>query len=348
MLFCVVCGKETDEELRHGVCESCYLEKNVLASVRDHVDVEVCVHCHARKRGEVWMEGHGRFEPIVEDAVREAIQWEKVVDRPRLAIDVRPEDERNFSVTVHAAGVAEGVAFERVLSTRSRIKNGTCLRCSRVQGGYYEAIVQVRASKRDLQLEEKRAIKALASRFIERVVSEGDRNAFVLRDEDVHGGFDIYMGTTNSGRMLAKQIAVEYGGKTTEHAKTVGQKDGLDLIRMTFAVRLPQYKAGDVVILDEEPFVVSSIGGKTVQVLETLTGKLRHVERAEVERAPVIAREDAQDAIVVSSTPKELQLLDPATYETVSVLRPEGLDEVGETVPVVRHEGVLIVLRPRK
>ena len=348
MLFCVVCGKETDEELRGGVCASCYLEKNALATVKDHVDVEICVHCHARKRGEIWLEGHGSFEPIVQDAVREAVQFEKAVERPKLDIDVRPEDERNFSVTIRARGTAEGVAFDKELSTRSRVKNATCLRCSRVQGGYYESIVQVRAAKREMDVAEKRAIKAMASKFIERVVQEGDRNAFVLRDEDADRGLDIYMGTTNSGRMLAKQIATEFGGKTTEHAKTVGQKDGLDLIRLTFAVRLPEYKAGDVVILKDEAFIVSSIGGKTVQAHEARSGKLRHVERAEMERALVIPREEALDAIVVSRHGGELQLMDPVTYATVSVLMPEGMGEVGETIQVVRHEGELIPLRPRK
>ena len=348
MMFCVVCGKETDEELRGGVCAACYLEKNALATVKDHVDLEVCVHCHARKRGEIWMEGHGSFGPIVEDAVREAVQFEKVVERPKLDLDVRAEDERNFSVAIRARGVAEGVPFDKQLSTRSRVKNATCLRCSRVQGGYYESIVQVRAARREMDKAEKRAIKAMASKFIERVVSEGDRNAFVLRDEDADRGLDIYMGTTNSGRMLAKQIATEYGGKTTEHAKTVGQKDGLDLIRMTFAVRLPEYKAGDIVILKDEPFIVSSIGGKTVQAHELVSGKLRHVERAEMERALVIPREDALDAIVVSHHGNELQVMDPATYATVTVLRPEGMDDIGDTVQVIRHDGELLVLRPRK
>lgn len=346
-VFCVVCGKETDEELRGGECESCYLEKNVLATVKDHVDVEVCVHCHARKRGEIWMQGHGSFEPIVVDAVHEAVGFAKVVQKARLDVDVRPEDERNFSVTILASGVADGVPFEKELKTRSRIKNATCLRCSRVQGGYYEAIVQVRAAKREMDLPEKRAIKQLASRFIERIVTEGDRNAFVLRDEDADRGLDIYMGTTNSGRMLAKAIATEYGGKTTEHAKTVGQKDGLDLIRMTFAVRLPEYRTGDIVLLQEQPFLVSSVGAKTVQLTELRTGKLRHVERAEVERALVLPPKDAREAVVVSAAGDELQLLDPWTYATVSVLRPASLQILGETVPVLKHDGELIIVPPR-
>lgn len=346
-MFCVVCGKEKPlEELRGGVCASCYLEKNVLASLRDHVDLEVCVHCHARKRGEIWLEGHGSMEPIVEEAVREAVQWAKAVERPRAQVEIVPEDERNYTVRVRASGVAEGVPFETDLKTRSRVKNATCVRCSRIQGGYYEAIVQIRATKRAIGKEEMRALKGLASKFIERVVSEGDRNAFVLRDEEVDRGLDVYMGTTNSGRMLAKQIAQEFGGKITEHAKTVGQKDGLDLVRMTFAVRLPEFKAGDVVIVKEEPSQITSVGARTVQALDLRTGRLKHLDRDAVEKALVLKREEALDAVVVADLGAELQLLDPVTYRTVSVLRPEGTDAVGETVKVLRFEGELLVLRP--
>ncbi|HET6405069.1 MAG TPA: NMD3-related protein [Candidatus Thermoplasmatota archaeon] len=348
-MFCVVCGQETpDEELRGGECPSCYLEKNVLAKVRDHVDVEVCVHCHARRRGELWLEGHGSLEPIVDDAVREAVEFAKVVDKARVKVDIRPEDERNFSVTVHASGVAEGVSFTTELRTRSRVKNATCLRCSRVQGGYYESIVQVRATKRAIEKDEMRALKALASRFIERVVADGDRNAFVLRDEEVDRGLDIYMGTTNSGRMLSKQIAAEFGGKVSEHPKTVGQKDGLDLIRLTFAVKLPEYRAGDIVILEDEPLLVTSVGAKTVQVTAISTGQARHVERAIVERAVVLSPADAKEAVIVSANDGELQLLDPWTYETVTVLKPAAMVEAGATIDVLKYDGELIPVLPRK
>ena len=346
-MFCVECGKEWPlDELRGGVCPECYLKKNTVATIKTNVDVEVCVHCHARKRGELWFEGHQNLEPIVVDAVREAVQLAKVVERPHMDIDVRAEDERNFSVVARVRGSAEGVPFETELRTRSRIKNATCTRCSRVQGGYYEAIVQIRATHRDMDITEKRAIRALASRFIERVVTDGDRNAFVLRDEDVgDAGLDVYMGTTNSGRMLAKSIANEWGGRTAEHYKVVGQKDGLDLIRMTFAVRLPEYRSGDVVVLADGPGMVSSVGPKTVQVADIRTGRLRHVERVTVDDATVLQRSDARDAVVVSKQGGELQLLDPWNLATVSVLRPEGMNEIGPTVKVLKHDGELIVLK---
>lgn len=344
-MFCVVCGKETpDSDLRRGECPPCYLEKNVLAELKELVDIEVCVHCHARRRGEIWLEGHASMDPIIEDAVREAVVLAKVVEKPRIRVTVISEDERNFTVRALVAGSAEGVAFEKELKARCRVKNATCVRCSRVQGGYYEAIVQVRATKRTMEKPELRSIKQLASRFIERVVADGDRNAFVLRDEEVDRGVDIYMGTTNSGRMLAKSIATEFGGKTTEHPKTVGRMDGLDLIRLTFAVKLPEYRKGDIVVLSEELLRVSSIGPKTVQLTEIISGKLRHVERALVEKARVISPDDAREAIIVSAGDKELQLLDPWTYETVSVLRPAGLVGPSESIRVLKHEGELVIL----
>jgi nonsense-mediated mRNA decay protein 3 len=177
-------------------------------------------------------------------------------------------------------------------------------------------------------------------------VGDGDRNAFVLRDEEIDRGLDVYMGTTNAGRMLAREIAQTWGGKITEHAKTVGQKDGLDLVRLTFAVRLPEYKAGDVVVVKEEPAQITSVGTRTVQALDLRTGRMKHLDRDAVDKALVLKAEDALDAIVVADLGAELQLLDPVTYQTVTVLRPEGTDAVGETVKVLRHEGDLLLLRP--
>jgi NMD protein affecting ribosome stability and mRNA decay len=65
-----------------------------------------------------------------------------------------------------------------------------------------------------------------------------------------------------------------------------------------------------------------------------------------MERAYVLDMKDAREAVVVSETETEMQLLDPWTYATVPVLRPEGLPLGAPSVQVLRHEGELIVLRP--
>ena len=190
-MFCVECGKEAGDALVGGVCHECFLRKNEFTRLPEHVDLEVCVHCNARKRGEIWLDGHDRYEPLIEEAIREAA----VVDRRASALATRvefhPEDERNFRCTVRFTGVAEGVPFEEARETRSRVKGATCLRCSRIQGGYYEGTVQVRATKREMTKEEFAAARSIASRVINRIVTEGDRNAFVLRDQEIEGGLNL-------------------------------------------------------------------------------------------------------------------------------------------------------------
>lgn len=349
-MFCVECGREVGDALTsNGLCHTCFLAKTRLTRLPEHVDFEVCVHCRARKKGEQWLdppEGGHRVELIVEEAVRAALDVDRRASGVRVTAEVLAEDERNYAVTVHASGVAEGVPFEEQASTRSRIKNATCLRCSRMQGNYYESVVQVRGENRELLPEEMRDVRVVASRVIDRIVDSGDRNAFVLKDEEVHGGLDVYIATNNAGRQMAKAIGSEFGGRVSEHPKIAGQKDGIELWRVTFLVRLPGYRSGDFVVVKDEPFLVQSVTPKNVAVRDLRRGHVRTLERSELERATVLARRDAREAVVVAESDSEMQLLDPWTFATVTVLKPAGLARAGEVVPVARWEDELLPFPP--
>jgi nonsense-mediated mRNA decay protein 3 len=343
-MFCVECGKEAGDALIGGVCHPCFLAKSQFTRVPEHVDLEVCVHCHARKRGEVWLTGTQSLEPLIEGAILEAVEVDKRVHGLTARYDLVPEDEKNYTCKVHLSGTVEGVPFTEERATRSRVKNATCTRCSRIQGGYYEGVVQIRASKRDLAREEIRGIREIASRLIERIVADGDRNAFVLKDAELEGGLDITVGTSNAGRMIARAIAERHGGILKEHAKIAGRKDGVDIWRITFAIRLPEYARGDVVVRDGTPLVVQGIGPKNVTLRSPRTGKALTLERDAVEKLPVVKRSEARGAVVVSQTADEAQVLDPWTYETVTVLKPAGAGTLGEELEVVKWEGELVPL----
>lgn len=346
-MFCVRCGREVGEApLVGGLCEACYLEENVLASIPQHVDFERCVHCGARRRGELWVELGEPVEVAVAEAVREAVVLDRRVREATVDVRLEPQDERNFAAEARVQGVAEAFPFDATVSTKARVKNSTCLRCSRIMGGYYEGLIQLRATRRDLGGEEKRRARALCSRIIERIVAEGDRFAFVLRDEEMHGGLDVYVGTTNAGRVMAKALVAEFGGKLTESAKIAGQRDGLDLYRVTFLVRIPEFSVGDAVVVREEVRLVQSIGPKNVTLRDPVSGRVETVDRGVVDKAAVLPRAGAREAVVVSAQDSELQVLDPWTLQTVSVLRPAGVEGAPETVPVLRWEEDLVVLPP--
>lgn len=346
-MFCVECGEEAGDRLVRGLCHECFRKKGGFSHVPPTVDFEVCVHCGARKRGEQWVMLH-RGEPwenVIEQSVLDAIDVERGFSVRGRRVEIEPEDERNYTVHVHVQGLAEGVRLEEEHTTRARIKNATCLRCSRYQGGYFEGIVQLRADRRDLTKEELRRMRLTASRVIERIVDEGDPNAFVLKDEEVHGGLDVYVGTTGAGRTICKAIAQEYGGRVKEHPKLVGRsRDGQDMYRVTFAVRIPNYQPGEYVVYEDRVHEVVQITPKLVTLRALRDGRQIKVEWDVLENVPVLRRDEAKEAVVVSRSDGELQVLDPWTYATVSVLAPPGGAQGGDTIRVLKWEGELLAI----
>jgi nonsense-mediated mRNA decay protein 3 len=352
-VFCVACGKETAPLSDHGLCRDCFLERHAVVTLPEKVDVEVCVHCGSRKIGERWsVRPPGRPADerdrarLAEDAAIDAARLLRGLAQPTVGARAKAQDVRNFAVEVTASGEAEGFAVAGSATTVARIKGATCLRCSRIQGGYFESIVQLRATDRDLVADELAGARKIADRVVERILDQGDQNAFVLREEERDGGLDIYLGTTNAGRMVAKSFGEAMGARLSEHAKIVGLKDGLDVFRVTFSVRIPSYRTGDLVLVDERPWIVSHIGTKVVSARSPLSGEARSFERDALEKKPVVRRAEAREAVVVNRRGSDLEVLDPWTYATRTVVAPPGLDgaSIGHSVLVVRVEDALVLL----
>ncbi len=58
----------------------------------------------------------------------------------------------------------------------------------------------------------------------------------------------------------------------------------------------------------------------------------------------VSSKEELEQAVVVSEEADTIQVLDPENMKTVTVARPKELENVGETVDVVRFKGELYIV----
>lgn len=145
--------------------------------------------------------------------------------------------ENAVKVHIHVDAVVKGESTFREHDAMVRIKKESCDRCRRIAGGYYAAIVQVRAEGRFPTPEERSKSKKIAQDVIRRV-QKSDRMAFISNVEELKEGIDIYVGSTKLGRQISKAIATELGGAFSESAKLVGRKDGKNQYRVSYAVRL--------------------------------------------------------------------------------------------------------------
>ncbi|MBU0591361.1 60S ribosomal export protein NMD3 [Candidatus Micrarchaeota archaeon] len=102
------------------------------------------------------------------------------------------------------------------------VKTNMCGHCSRISGGYFQGIVQLRG-------DEKR-IKKHADQLIEQLA----KKTFLTKTEEKDGGFDIYVGNSKAVVELFSKLKI----KVRITKKLVGAEQGKRLYRTTFLIRL--------------------------------------------------------------------------------------------------------------
>ncbi len=337
--MCVECGAQVPR-LIGGCCPPCFIAKAPLLVVPQVLDVELCAHCDARLVGNHWFtpeEGTG-LDMLREEAARQATHIHEQVRNAVVEDQETVQDERTFLHTLRLTGDVEGTPVSDSARTIVRMKRGVCDRCSRMFGGYYAAIVQLRATNRDLTPREIEWSHKLVGEELDRQRASGNREAFLTKSGAVPLGFDYYLGDIEGTRAIARILGERLKASVVETAKLSGRKLGVDLFRVTFLVRIRLYSVGDFARLGDEGLVqVLSIDRGTALVVDLMTHRRDKVEEAALRRlgGPEILRE----AVLVSEDDASLQVLDPVTLHTVDLPRPaEGYVPEGGVVWVLRHE----------
>lgn len=118
---------------------------------------------------------------------------------------------------------------------------------------------------------------------------------------------------------------------------------------MTYAVRLPRYRQGEVIDPEDGdgPVLVRSVQGNLKGVrLATGDDYEASFEAGEAPNARRLGfREDAQTTTLVAvEDDNAVQVLDPETFESKTVPRPDYLDTDANEVPVLKSHAGLHIL----
>jgi nonsense-mediated mRNA decay protein 3 len=332
-----------------ALCDACFFERFDLVDAPDRVEVGVCDSCGAVRRGERWVDVDARdYTDVAIDAVTEALSVHVDAEDVRWGVD--PEQVDPTTVRIHAtfSGVVRGTPIEESATVPVKISRGTCTRCGRISGDYYASTVQVRARGREPISEETDRAAELAYEIVAEMEATGDREAFVTEIAEAEGGLDVKVSTTKIGHKLAEGIVSEFGGEVNSSETLVTEdEDGEEVYRVTYAVRLPAYRPGEVIDPGDGdgPVLVGSVRGN-LKGRRLATGERYEVDPGEIQEATRLGtREDgAETTLVAVEDDNAVQVLDPETYEATTVARPADLDPDADTVGVLKHrEGIHVL-----
>jgi len=362
--FCPRCGdpieRDPEVSLPEGsdvrdpdsvLCDACYFEEFDLVDAPEQVQVRVCARCGAVHKGNRWVDvGAEDYTDVAVEAVSEALGVH--VDAEDVSWQVAPEQVDETTIRMHTqfSGVIRGTPVTEEVVVPVKIARETCKRCGRIAGGAFESVVQVRADERTPTSEEIERAREIAEAYVAERETTGDRNAFITETAEVTEGLNMKISTNQMGQGVAKQIVEELGGTFSDSERLISEDDdGNKLYRVTYAVRLPRYRPGEIIDPEDGdgPVLVRSVRGN---LKGTRLASGEHYEASfEDEAAPDARRlgertDGVETTLVAVEDAHAVQVLDPETYETKSVPRPAYLDTEADAVPVLKSRAGLHVL----
>jgi len=375
--FCYRCGISESEggPLIDGLCQVCYRKENPVLLINEEINTELCQNCGSYKRRGVWVDPKTyELEELIfevadnalleelEDSFSDKIgeyevvspeELEMIDELPvgRAAVSFEPVD---FHVEYFPAIITYEVRVKARIHELQRelhderkhvtvyVRQTVCPRCSKFLGGYFEAILQVRAEDRPLSEEERKAIGELVEEKVDEIMRR-DRMGFIQDTIEKEEGLDFYMGSTSSARKLAQAIKERFGGTISEAYELVGvdRQTSREVYRTSVSIRIPKFRRGDIVTDRRgNVYEVERVDGKGLSLRNLSTWESEHRDWKTVKREGIDTVEhEGSEAMVTSLSPEEVQLMDMETYETYELERPPmGLSE-GEVYRMVHVRG---------
>jgi nonsense-mediated mRNA decay protein 3 len=337
-MFCVKCGREG--RTYSALCAECFLQSNRFTGVPEFLDLNICAHCDDYLMGKRWKHYDDEVE-AVKDYTAESIERRPDARVSALEVEAERMDAKHYRVHVVATLLHDDLEIVEELDTTVRVHRNVCPKCNKIQGNYFESIVQIRPSGRRFSDEERETVLNRALAHVESAAKDS-RDAFLAKVTEEHGGYDLYVSTVSLGKMLSRNLVSTYGAEYKESSSLQGQKDGHDVYRVTYLVRLPPYRVRDILLIHGRLYLVHSTGPQSAKLRDLKSNEFLTVANQELRDANVIGTKgDVMDAVVLTETDREYQIMHPVTYKTVEIKRPRNFERIGETVKVFPYEGEL-------
>ena len=273
-----------------------------------------CKFCFSLKTPGSWVE-FDDLDSSVSNFITESITWNQEVSKPKTKLNFKQLDPQKFRANIACQGDYHGIVLKNMIKTEVQVKFQVCQTCSRQAGGYYEAILQIRTKRKSI-LDE-------AVGMVYNQIDSAPSEFFTTESGPVRGGYDFQLSSTEKARSVSRDLMIKFGGHVIETNTLVGRKDGRDLLRHTFGVRLPSVAVGDYLFMDEKVWKVKRLDKRRAKlILLSPPYNQKTVEADSLRSSPVL--DSPIDVQIVSHRRSEYQVLDPFTFETVDVISPQN------------------------
>ena len=346
-MFCVECGS-TDKKMVGNICIDCFLKDFQMIELPERIEVQICSHCNSKLEEGKWSEEFIPEEEIIYRALERNIKISDEVSNEIINLEIDQMKGTIASCYVEVVGEVEGTQIEETQETEVKILKTVCPTCSKLQAGYYEAVIQFRADSRDIKKEEYEKADEVVERTLIKQ-SKKDKLAYCPQIAKLKEGYDYYIGSLKTGRKVAEALKDEFGGTIKESPRLISEdkSTGKGLYRIWISVRIPEFELGDIIRYENKFLQVNDIDKNRVTCTDIKDSKkhsipLKHMEEIEL----VKKQEEIETTTIISKSPKTIQILDPVDYSAVDLEMKEELSdcEIGDEIRLIKIDNYIYLV----
>jgi nonsense-mediated mRNA decay protein 3 len=340
--FCPKCGKPSETE---GLCRECKIGDTPWFTCDQRVKHVQCPSCGATKLVNTWTDNEADKETLGLKLAKSAVHFHKDVKMPSIEAWVDDITLNRSRATIKVSGTLYRTQVEGTCSAEIIWHKEQCDRCNRISGSYYEGVVQVRADGRLPSTFELETSAQIAQQIEDTLQAGGERLSFINDMNIIHDGIDIIIGSQHIGLLICRGIVAQLGGSYTTHPKLVGEKNGRQLFRITYSMRLPRFQKHDVIRVKNRYYEIERLESHNVRVFDLRDGNGRSIRQDDVERIIGNAR-SAESALVAFIDAGTMGILDPVSSKSTELAKPGWLNaQAGDHVNILRDADHLVVVR---
>jgi len=211
-MFCIKCGKKAEIG---NFCRKCFLERKELFKIKDfHLMVCDCGSYYDKS----WVKSDLDIKDLVKKMIGEKIVTDNKIVNKKISLK---RVGNKYIATVHCTGFISNIRKQETKKVVVTIKKRKCDVCSKIAGGYHEAVLQIRGEKKEMILSKLKLEKP----FIEAVV----------KIERVKNGYDIKMLDKKIARKITRKFGKKF--KVKKSQKLITLKKDRRIYRDYYSIR---------------------------------------------------------------------------------------------------------------
>ena len=340
--FCPKCGKPSETD---GLCNQCKIGITPWFTCDNRVQSTNCPSCGAIKVVNTWTDSEAERAELGPEVAKSAVHFHNDVKKPSIEISIRDLTLNRSRATLILRGILYNKSVEGTCTVEILWHKEQCDRCNRISGSYYEGIVQVRAEGRIPSTFEIQTAASIAQQIEDNLQSGGERLSFISDMTPIHDGIDITIGSQHIGLLISQGIVAQLGGRYTTHPKLVGEKNGRQLFRVTYSVRLPRFQKNDVIRIRNRYYEVLRVESHHLQTIDLRDGTTKSIREDDVEKIISNSR-NAEPALVVFADGKNMGIMDPFSNHTSEYPQLKWLEvQTGDHVRLLRDGDQMVFVR---